>query len=68
MNSPITLQYPNGRVHEAVLETSAELKPGHQFDLHGRHWNAVELIKLPRGKMGEQQRMLCRSRSPLVEG
>jgi hypothetical protein len=61
MESLISLRYPNGRVHEEILTTSAELKPGYQFDLYGRHWNAVELLKLPRGRPREPQRMLCLS-------
>jgi len=60
MNSLISLQYPNGRVHDAVLTTAGELKPGQAFDLHGRHWNAVALTKLPRGSAA-RRRMLCRS-------
>jgi hypothetical protein len=60
MNSLISLQYPNGRVHDAVLTTPGELKPGQAFDLHGRHWNAVALTKLPRGSAAAR-RMLCRS-------
>ena len=65
MNSLISLQYPNGRVHEAVLTTPGELKPGQAFDLHGRHWNAVALTKLPRGSAAAQ-RMLCRTSATAV--
>jgi hypothetical protein len=59
MDSPISLQYPNGRVHNAILHTSAELKPGDRFDLHGRRWKAVELIKPYRRGTGERWPMLC---------
>jgi len=61
MESPITLQYPNGRVHEAMLTTSTELKPGYQFELYGRHWKAVRLLELRRGMEHEGRRMLCYS-------
>ena len=59
--SPISLQYPNGRVHETTLPTSGELKPGHRFELFGRHWNAVSLLEPSRWKVDEQPRMLCLS-------
>ncbi len=67
MDSPISLRYPNGRVHEAMLTTSAELRPGYQFELYGRHWKAVQLLKPPRGRAFEPQRMLCLSSSALPE-
>jgi len=60
MNSLVSLQYPNGRVHDASLTTADELKPGYAFELHGRQWRAVELTKLPRGSAGTR-RMLCLS-------
>jgi len=65
MDSPISLQYPNGRFHEAMLTTSNELMPGYQFDLHGRHWCAVGLMSVPRGAR-ERRRMLCRSTTGLL--
>ena len=61
MDSPISLLYPNGRVHETTLTTSVELEPGYRFDLYGRSWNAVGLTKLPRGRTQGAQRMVCRS-------
>lgn len=42
MESLISLRYPNGRTHEASLTTPRELKPGDRFELHGRHWQAIE--------------------------
>jgi hypothetical protein len=59
VNTPISLRYPNGRVHDALLTTWSELKAGDVFDLHGRSWYASRLIALPRGAPQEQQRMLC---------
>jgi hypothetical protein len=61
VESLISLRYPNGRVHEASLTTTTELQPGHGFELYGRHWNAVQLLRLPRGRTREAQRMLCLS-------
>ena len=62
VDSPISLQYPNGRVHEAILATHTALTPGYQFELYGRHWCAVGWMTLPRGAH-EPRRMLCRSTS-----
>lgn len=62
MDSPISLQYPNGRVHEQTMPTTRELMSGDQFDLYGRHWNVVGLVRLPRGAR-EERRMLCVSTS-----
>jgi hypothetical protein len=59
MDSPISLQYPNGRVHETMLSTSGELRPGHRFELYGRHWNALYLLAPSRWKVDEPARMLC---------
>jgi hypothetical protein len=41
------------------------LKPGYRFDLYGRSWIAVGLIKL-RWRTQGAQRMLCRSRDRLA--
>ena len=65
VDSPISLEYPNGRFHEATLTTSIALTPGDRFDLHGRHWCAVGLMSPPRGTR-EQRRMWCRSTSGLL--
>ncbi len=59
MESLISLRYPNGRVHEAILTTPTALTPGDQFDMYGRQWNAVEMLRVPRGGRHEGQRMLC---------
>jgi hypothetical protein len=65
VDSPISLQYPNGRVHETTLPTSGELRPGHRFELYGRHWEAVHLLEPPRFRVDKERRMLCFSTSGL---
>lgn len=59
VESPISLKYPNGRVHETTLAMSGELRPGHRFELYGRHWNALHLLQPSRWKVDEPARMLC---------
>ena len=58
IDSPVALRYPNGRVHEATLSRPGELRLGDRFELYGRQWSAVELLKPSRWKTG-QPRMLC---------
>ena len=41
----VSLQYPNGRIYETSYESSVELRPGSEFDLHGRHWLVVGSAK-----------------------
>lgn len=57
----ISLQYPNGRVHETTLPSSGELRPGDRFELYGRHWNALRLLAPSRWKVEAPARMLCLS-------
>jgi hypothetical protein len=45
MESLISLRYPNGRIHEETLMTTKELLLGGEFDLHGRHWLVIELLR-----------------------
>jgi hypothetical protein len=58
-DSPIALQYPNGRVHEGTLESAATLTVGDRFELYGRQWQAIRLTQIPRRSMDARQRMLC---------
>jgi hypothetical protein len=58
MESLVSLQYPNGRIHEASLTLSNGLRPGDQFELHGRHWQAVKSRPTRRYSM-EVPRVLC---------
>ena len=39
VETPITLQYPNGRVHDTTLYR--DLLSGQQFEMYGRTWKAV---------------------------
>jgi hypothetical protein len=50
-------------VHETTLSTSGELRPGHRFELYGRHWNAIRLLEPARRKVDQPARMLCLSTS-----
>ena len=64
MNSLISLEYPNGRIHEQSYASAIPLQPGDEFELHGRCWSAIGLIQVPRMSR-QQQRMLCRPSAPL---
>jgi hypothetical protein len=41
MDVLISLQYANGRIHEATYSTSDKLRPDAEFDLHGPRWRVV---------------------------
>ena len=62
MEVHITLQYPNGRTHEATVERDGPLEIGDEFQMHGRHWQAVARTARPgRLQLGRDAPMLCRS-------
>ena len=44
----VSLQYSNGRIYETSYVSSVELRPGSEFDLHGRHWRVVGVAKQQR--------------------
>jgi hypothetical protein len=48
MDVLISLQYANGRIHEATYTTSDELSPNAEFNLHGRRWRRRAHQKTPR--------------------
>ena len=54
----ISLQYANGRIHEATYTTSDKLGPDAEFDLHGQRWRVVGPTKTRRVS-GDTPRMLC---------
>ena len=54
----MSLRYANGRIHEGTLISENELRPGDEFELHGRRWRAIGPI--PGRREGtEAQRILC---------
>ena len=57
----VALQYPNGRVYTTSVETDEELRPGAEFDLHGRRWRAVQLAPMSRSSLNgpHNARVLC---------
>jgi hypothetical protein len=59
VESLVSLEYPNGRTHHASLIGNAPLRPGQEFDLHGRRWKAIRFAG-KRQKTIEPERMLCR--------
>jgi hypothetical protein len=62
MEVRITLQYPNGRTHEATVERDGPLEIGDEFQMHGRHWQAVARTARPgRLQLGRDAPILCRS-------
>jgi len=63
--SPVSLRYPNGRVHEATLTKPGELMLGDRFELYGRQWSAVGLLNVSRWAAGAPRRMLCISTSDM---
>ena len=54
----ISLQYANGRIHEATYTTSEKLGLDAEFDLYGRCWRVVGITKTRRAR-GDTPRMLC---------
>jgi hypothetical protein len=58
MDFPISLEYSNGRIHEATYTTSDTLRPGSEFALHGRRWLVVGLTKERRAS-DNPPRLLC---------
>ena len=56
----VSLEYSKGRIYETSFETSVELRPGSEFDLHGRHWLVVGSAKQQtRGVLNPPPRTLC---------
>ena len=58
MDVLVSLQYANGRIHEATYTTSDKLRPDAEFDLHGQRWRVVGPTKTRRVG-GDTPRMLC---------
>jgi hypothetical protein len=57
--SLVSLQYPNGRIHETALIRAREIRVDDQFELYGRQWRAVD-SKQNRGRTTKlRARVLC---------
>ena len=68
MDSLVSLKYPNGRTHEDILTSPDELRPGAEFDLHGRRWRALGFASHRGRRSGrESARMLCVTADDVVE-
>jgi hypothetical protein len=60
MSTPVSLEYPNGRVHMTSVDAGEEIRPGYEFELHGRRWRAVKLVRAGRSGIGTHAgRVLC---------
>jgi len=59
VESLVALEYPNGRTHDTTIVGETPLRPGQEFDLHGRRWRVAQPAKTwP--QVGDPERMLCR--------
>ena len=62
MDIRVSLQYPNGRIHEATVERDKPLERGDEFQMHGRHWRVVARTgRTGRQRLGGDAPMLCHS-------
>ena len=61
METLIALEYPNGRIHKTSIVTDTEIRPGHEFELHGRRWRATKLAAATRASSRglDPARILC---------
>ena len=56
----VALRYPNGRIRDERLALAEGLRPGDQFDLYGRRWQAIGPVPVERyGR--DTGRILCTS-------
>jgi hypothetical protein len=70
MESLVALEYPNGRTHETSVTTLDELKPGAGFDLYGRRWHVVGLVRVSPSRSARHApgRVRCLSVGDLARG
>ena len=58
----LSLQYPNGRVHECSLDW-LDMGPGHEFELYGRRWRVDRVLPAERARNGphllRDESLLC---------
>ena len=60
----VSLQYPNGRMHEATVERDTPLRVGDEFEMHGRRWRVVAQKHFGRRgviSLNDDAPILCRS-------
>lgn len=62
MENRVSLQYPNGRIHEATVERDTPLERGDEFQMHGRNRRAISRTgRTARSRVDWDTPMLCRS-------
>ena len=62
------MEYPNGRVHYGVVERDKPLRPGEQFEMHGRRWQAVQSAAKPTRVQGDSNApIVCRPSVALTD-
>jgi len=61
MEVEVALQYPNGRIHETVYETTQPILAGSEFAMHGHVWRVIGLTAKPRPNVlaAPPRRLLC---------
>ena len=61
MEIEIALQYPNGRIHETVYETTRPMLTGAEFSLHGHMWRVIGFTEKRRAHVlpASPPRLLC---------
>ena len=47
MEIQVALQYPNGRIHQTVYDTTRPIERGTEFEMHGRRWRVVGPVGKP---------------------
>jgi hypothetical protein len=65
----VKLRYPNGRIHEAIIERDTPLEPGDEFEMHGRRWQAIERGRQRASRLQvveNDEPMLCTYLGPLT--
>jgi hypothetical protein len=61
MEIEVALQYPNGRIHETVYETTQPILTGFEFAMHGHIWRVIGLTgkRHPHVPPALPRRLLC---------
>ena len=66
MEIKVALRYPNGRVHETVVESAQPLPAGSEFAMYGRIWRVIGQTAKRRSHIpaGPPPRLLCVEAAP----